>query len=538
MSTESSSSSVPSSSPANPVATDEDRRLQSVLLISVFVAGISGLVYELLIGTVSSYLLGDSVTQFSLTIGLAMSAMGVGTLISRWIHTRLLEWFLLFELALGLVGGVSVMALLAAYRLPHGYEAAFVLTVLAIGVLIGTEIPLLARILDRRVALRENISNVLSLDYFGSLAATLLFPFVLMPFLGPYRSAPLAGLLNLCVVWLGLITLRSHLAPKFVRPLVVANALATLILSVAFFGTGAVVDALESGLYEDRVIHAEQSAYQRIVLTRDRQDVRLYLNGHLQFATSDEHRYHESLARVPALLLNAALAESERAAGPLLSRVLILGGGDGLLARELLRIGAERIDIIDLDPAVTELARIHPALASRNGGALDSSQVRVLHQDAFRYLTESTERYDLILADLPDPNDATLSRLYSREFYMMTRERLKEGGAFATQATSPFFATEAFWCIARTIKEAGFRSVVPYHALVPSMGDWGFVVASDRLLQPTTTVVEESGRFLDAATFATLFVFAPDLMPVATDINTLARPAVLAHYLDGWRTYR
>ena len=523
------SSEEPAPSTGGPA---DEGRLHAILLVSVFVAGISGLVYELLIGTISSYLLGDSVTQFSLTIGLTMSAMGIGTVLSRWIRTRLLEWFLAVEVALGVVGGLSVLGLLGAYRLDTsgGLEGiwwpAMVSAVVVIGALIGMEIPLLARILDGRVALRENLSNVLSLDYFGSLAATFLFPFVLLPFLGPYRSAPVAGLLNLGVVWLGVVGLRGMIPASTRNGLVTAAGLGSLVLASALLWSTPLTDALESGLYEDRVIHAEQSRYQRIVVTRDRKDVRLYLDGHLQFSSVDEHRYHEALVRVPA-----ALAAK-------LDDVLVLGGGDGLVARELLALGAARIRVVDLDPGVTTLARSHPLLRAQNAGALDSPRVELLHEDAFQFLAGAEERFDLILADLPDPNSTALARLYSRQFFSLARARLRPGGVFATQATSPFYAAEAFWCIERTVRDAGFASVLPYHAHVPSMGDWGFVVAAGHPLSPDAIGPFAAGRFLSAQVLPTLFVFPADVAPQANDVSTLARPRVLAHYLDGWRAFK
>ena len=137
------------------------------------------------------------------------------------------------------------------------------------------------------------------------------------------------------------------------------NRYAIVLLLAAFVGAGRFVTFLENQLYQDEILLAEDTPYQRLVVTRWRQDVRLYLNGHLQFSSVDEYRYHEALVH-PAMCL------AERRAN-----ILILGGGDGLAAREVLKHeGVERIDLVDIDPAVTGLFRDHPMLSRLNRGSL------------------------------------------------------------------------------------------------------------------------------------------------------------------------
>jgi spermidine synthase len=457
-----------------------------------------------------------------------MSAMGAGTYLSRLVHSRLLAWFMGVELTIALLGGLSVPLLLVAYGLEASYTAVMVLVVVGIGILIGMEIPLLTRILAGSYSLRANLSNVLSLDYLGALVGTFLFPFALLPFLGPVKSSMVTGMLNLAVGWMALRWLGDEFDARerrfFGRWIAIAGVvlLGTLLLS------GRLVQGWESTLYDDRVILAKETPYQSIILTRRADDLRLFLNGHLQFSSVDERRYHESLVHIGAGL------------APRLERVLVLGGGDGLAARELLAYpGVKSILLVDLDPVVTELSRSHALLRKINAGSLDDPRVEVHNVDAFEFLENGSALFDLIIADLPDPNSTALARLYSREFYTMARRRLSRAGIFVTQATSPYFARDAFWCIVQTIEGAGFASVSPYHAYVPSMGDWGFILASDQpALDPLESTLRADATFLDEATKRSAFVFPLDSARRAVKESSIESPVVLRYYMEGWRNWR
>lgn len=497
-----------------------------LLLLSVFVVGICTIIYELLIGSVSSYLVGDSIKQFSITIGLSMSAMGVGTYVSRLIKSQLPCWFIGVELALSVVGGLSVPFLYGVYLVSELYYPAMVTLIVLLGVLIGIEIPLLTRMMSKSFELRANISNVLSLDYLGALLATLLFPFVLLPFLGVFRSSLVTGLLNLGVAGATLWFFRADLKPIVWRVFANVSGVVAMVLVLGLGGAGFVLNMWEASLFDDRVIYSQRSSYQKIVLTRNRNDLRMYLNGHLQFSSVDEHRYHESLVHVPIGLVDRA------------ESVLVLGGGDGLAARELLKYSSLRkIVVVDLDPMVTELARGNPLLAALNGGSLASSRIKVVNRDAFEFLETDSDLYDVILADLPDPNSVSLSRLYSREFYNLVYSKLSRAGVFVTQATSPFFASEAFWCVVKTLQTTHFKSVLPYHAYVPSMGDWGFVLATKIRRSQQDVSLLGSARFVDDEVVGAMFVFPEDLKAKVVDASSMNDPKILRYYLRGWKQW-
>jgi len=495
-----------------------------IIIFSVFVAGLCSLVYELLISTTASYFLGDSVQQFSVTIGLYLASMGLGSYVSRFIKTKLLRSFVAVELLLGLVGGLAVPILYLAYAYGAVFWPVVVGLIVVIGALTGLEIPLLTRVMDREESLDVNLANILSFDYLGALLATLAFPFVLLPVLGTFRASLTLGLFNLLIGVVNLWWFEALLERRSRWQGYALSGGAALVLAALLAASGPLLEQWSDDVYEDRVVYREQTPYQKIVMTRWQEDLRLFLDGSLQFSSLDEPRYHESLVHVPM-----SQVRSPR-------RVLVLGGGDGLVAREVLKYSAvEQVTIVDLDPKMFEVARTYPPLTRLNDRSLHSPRVRTVADDAFVFLEETRQTYDLIVADLPDPNDVSLARLYSRTFYGLVRSRLASGGAFVAQATSPYFARKAFWTIRETIAAAGFGHTYPYHVNVPSFGEWGFVLAAERPLTPAAAAPSVETRFLNEDVVPGLFQFPKDLTsPGNLPPSTLDRPRVLDTYLDGW----
>lgn len=361
------------------------------LLLSIFIIAICGLTYELLVGSLSSYLLGDSIFSFSLTIGLFMSAMGVGSYCSRWIQRELLHWFVSIEIAIGLIGGFAAFSLYASFASANKlYYLAMFIVIALIGALIGIELPLLTRIISNYGSFKDAISNVLSFDYIGALVASLLFPLVLLPYLGLVKTSFLMGMLNLVVVFGNLYVFRKALWGS--RGLYLSSVIAFLLLVVGFVQSVNIVSVFEQMLYQDQIFHSEQTQYQHIVVTKWNDDLRLYLDGGLQFSSRDEYRYHESLVH-PALSL-AHVREN----------VLILGGGDGLAAREVLKYpDVNSITLVDIDPEMTRFTATYPPIVAMNEGSMSNPKVRVVNQDAYKYLEDTTEMFDVVIVDFPDP---------------------------------------------------------------------------------------------------------------------------------------
>jgi len=504
--------------------TGKDRASGLLLLAAVFVLAVCGLVYELIAGTLSSYLLGDSVTQFSLAIGLFLFGMGLGSYISRFVTKHLLAIFIAVELLIGLVGGAMALVGFALFAFTEFYVPGLIGMVIAVGLLVGLEIPLVIRILRESGELRVTVANVLSVDYVGALIAAVIFPFLLLPQLGLARAGLVMGLSNVLVGALLLGVLGDRIG-RARRPLGIAATLSALLLVAGLIGAGQLVDFLENKLYQHDIILSRTTAHQRLVVTRNKQDIRLFLNGQLQFSSIDEYRYHEALVH-PAMSLAEKHAE-----------VLILGGGDGMAVREVLKFsGVTRIDLVDLDPIVTGLFTRNPLLSSLNGGSLKDPRVHIHNQDAMRYLETTKRIYDVILLDLPDPSEAVLGKLYSRPFYRLASQRLAPGGMLTTQATSPFRSREAFWCIVHTMRAAGFQ-VRPYHTIVPTFGTWGFALAGRGKVDPARIKLEVPTRYLTAALLPGLFAFPKDMAEVSTPISGLNDPVVTRLYRDGYSKY-
>ena len=496
------------------------RRLQvSALLLSIFVVAICGLTYELLIGAVSAYLVGNSVLWFSLVIGGFMTAMGAGAWLSRYFGSdHLVLRFAQIEIAVGLVGGLAGPLLFAAYTWTSTYTPVMFGFVGVIGALVGLEIPLLTRYLESYGSLRRAISDVMAVDYVGALVASVAFPLVLLPTLGLLKTFMAVGLLNQAVGGLTLLVFRRRVSATLWVPLGVAVAVLAGLLGVS----ERIMSRYEKKLYRDDVVWAESSAYQRVVLTKYRDDTRLYLDGHLQLSSRDEYRYHESLVH-PAM----GLARAHE-------RVLVLGAGDGMAVREVLRFdGVQQVVLVDLDPAVTRLARSHPALVEANGGSLDDPRVTVVHRDAFSWLEASSDTFDVILMDFPDPHGPELAKLYSAAFYAMVGRHLARGGVAATQASSPFWGRRAYWCAVKTVRDSGLYAV-PYHAWVPSFGDWGFVLMSHHSVRLEDLRAHPGARYVRGAVLDTMGEFPEDMGPLPVEVNRLDDPVIVRYYEQGW----
>ncbi len=503
---------------------DKSTQQQAALLFATFIIAICGLVYELLAGTLSSYLLGDSIYQFSLVIGLFMTSMGIGSWLSRYIEKELPANFIRLQILIGFLGGLTAPILFFAFAILDNYTPLLFLLVALLGTMLGIEIPLILRILKEHASLKINVSNVFTADYIGALIAALLFPLVLVPQLGLLQTGFLFGLLNVAIGILAIYVFKTKL-PNL-RSLSLFAASAVLSLLIGFVYAGHFTSQMESRLYQDEIIYAKDSQSQRLVVTRRQQRIRFYINGALQFDSYDEYRYHESLVH-PALGL---LHQVEQ--------VLILGGGDGLAARELLRDKRiQQITLVDLDPAVTQLFQANPLLRKLNQDALQNPKLNIVNADAWKFLEHNTSLFDLILIDLPDPNNVSLSRLYSDSFYQLVKQHTSQAGIIVTQATSPLYARKAFWSIDKTLQQTAQQEqwfTLPYHAYIPSFGEWGFVMASRHKLNPQAIQLHHEHQFLSPTMLTQLFYFSADMQRLPVEINRLSTHPLLEYYEKGW----
>lgn len=501
-----------------------DRRARvraRLLLFSVLIVATCGLVYELISATMASYLLGDSVTQFSLVIGVYLSAMGLGSWLSKFIDKNLYDRFVTVQVMIAFVGGFSATALFFGFAWLQDVRPLLFSILVIVGTLVGLEIPLLMRLMPKGEELKDVVARVLAFDYLGSLVASLLFPLLLLPHLGLVRTSLLFGLLNALVAWWSARAFKAELKRPRVAWMQAAGAAA--VITTALFMGKKLENAGERQLFDAPVLLSTKSPYQRLTITRWKEDIRLYIDGNLQFSTLDEHRYHEALVH-PAAALR----------GPP-TRALILGGGDGMAARELLEYPSlEHIDLVDLDPAMTTLFREHEVLSQLNDTSLRDARVQVHNADAMKWIEahirEGGTPYDIVIVDLPDPNNFALGKLYSRSFYRLLHGVLAEDGAAVVQATSPYLAPRSYWCIVETLSAAELH-VRPYHAHVPAFGDWGFVLVTRGPSRMPEKLVEGLDyEFLSDAMLPTLFAFPEDQSPLDVEVNTLNEQMLVRYY--------
>jgi spermidine synthase len=523
--------------------------VEIALLASVFVVAACGLVYELSAAALSSYLLGDSVLQFSTIIGTYLFAMGVGSWLSRYFDRQLPAHFLRIELLVALIGGAlpAILFLANAY-VPSAFRLLLYGLVMVVGTLVGLEIPLVMRILKRNIVLKNLVSQVLTFDYLGALAVSVAFPLILVPQLGMIRTGLLFGFMNAAVAVWALWLFRHEL--RRIGAHAVACFLALAALLAAFVWADHITTLAEDKFYQDRIVFSATSPYQRIVVTRGQLGHRLFLNGNLQFAERDEYRYHEALVH-PVMAAQGAP-----------KKVAVLGGGDGMAVREILKYpSVESVTLVELDPNMTKLFTEHETLAALNAHSLSSPKVKIVNADAFQWLQQpggssaagppqgasapsggsepreagsvgADEFFDVIVVDFPDPTNFAIGKLYTNSFYSLLEKRLSASGYAVIQTTSPLVARKSYWTVATTIESVGLRAT-PYHAHVPSFGEWGYIIASRRPYRMPDAL--PSGlRFLSPSTLPLMFDFPLDMARVPAEVNRLSNQTLVTTYEQEW----
>ena len=498
-------------------------KLNRTLIVSVFVVASCGLAYELIMAALASYLLGDSILQFSSIIGLYLFAMGIGAHLTKYIKDEdTLRRFIEIELLVGVIGGISALALFVAFGLAAApFRTLLYALVLVVGTVVGMEIPLVMRVFNREEAdFKELVSKVLTFDYLGALAVSLLFPLVLAPRLGMARSALLFGILNAAVALLTACIFKGRL--KNYRGLQIRGWTVLMLLLLAFAYANRITFRAEQSYFGDPVVFESHSPYQRLVVTQWKNDTRLYINGNLQFSSRDEARYHEALV-LPAMQM-AEKAEN----------VLILGGGDGLAAREVLKYPqVKQLTLVDLDPEMTKTFRTSATLSSLNQGSLSHPKTKVVNDDAAKWLEENEGRFDVIIIDLPDPSNFSLGKLYSVPMYRLVARRLAPQGKIVVQSTSPYFAPNAYWSVVATLEAAGLHTA-PYHVYVPSFGEWGFVLAGRENRFPVPAAFSVPTRYLNGKTAAEMFDFPPDMARRPVEANYLNNQMLVNYFERDW----
>jgi spermidine synthase len=506
----------------------------SKIYMASAIVSICGITFQVLLGALGSYTLGDSVKQYAFTIGLFLSGMGIGSFLSERVMKNLMDRFIQIEFAVALVGGFSSFLLfyiLAFHDYVTGQLYLYAITVI-IGALTGLELPILIRRASEiGEKLNRSTARVLFSDYAGSLIGAIGFVLLLRPWLGLIKTAFFIGFINLLVALWMVYTFR-----KEIKNIAIYRTLgiffAFILLAGFLFGENYAY-GFEQKLYRDQIVRAFETKYQRVIVTKEGDITQLYLNGNIQFSSADEYRYHESLVH-PAM----SLAKHH-------DHVLILGGGDGIVMRELLKYkDLGWVTLVDLDEQLVDFARSDPLLLNINQGALEKENLRIKYEDAFQFLLKDNGMYDVIIVDLPDPNNEGLNKLYTVEFYSLLKQHLAPGGYTSIQSTSPLFATKAYWTINESVKAAGLYTA-NYHVDVPSFGNWGFTLASRNSIYIDQIKLSVETQYLSDSLIPSLFKFGKDEDGYIIENdkvfesvpNTMNRPVLLQLYNDAWKYY-
>jgi spermidine synthase len=532
-----------------------------LLGMTMFFTGAAGLVNEYVLSTVSTYILGNSIEQFSITIALMLGAMGLGGWIQRFISDdNLIEKFFYLEIALSILGGFSPLAIYFGFAFMEDHFALIqYFFIISIGFMIGIEIPFIARINEKfSETLKSNLSLIMGADYIGSLVGAFVWVYVLLPH---FPLTKISFIISGVNVFVAIITY-MYLKQKVIKPFIISLFVGTTLI-LGYTMSDKITENLEQKLYQDPIIYAANTKYQHIVLTENKNinEYRLYINGNVQFSSLDEKIYHEQLVE-PIM---------ELVKGP--KDVLILGGGDGLAVREVKKHkDVKSITLVDLDPGMLKAIQDSKFLTNLNnnafknvniidpneyissGGVKDlnisgqsAGSVNLVNIDADKLLHKLEGRsWDVIIVDFPDPDSIELAKLYSKEFYMKVKRVLRPGGMIVVQSTSPYHAKESYLCIGRTIEAAGFNAI-PYHDNVPSFGDWGWYIAFDNRISKTEVLnkIESIDKFsvptdyLSPDGFKKALVFGKTaLIAENKDINTLMYPKLLDLYANNsWLYY-
>ena len=405
---------------------------------------------------------------------------------------------------------------------------------ISIGVFIGLEIPLVTRINEKYEPLRVNIASVMEKDYYGSLVGGVFFAFIGLPYLGISYTPFVLVVTNFIVaIWLFYKMNQSiDLYKKWLLQLL--GVLVSTILILGFIFTDEIILFGEQRKYKDRIVFETQSKYQKITITQWKDDYWLYINGNEQLSTFDEFLYHEPLVHPVMKLVKEH------------KNILILGGGDGFAVKELLKYkDVEKIIMVDLDPAMTDLGLNNRIIKKFNKGSMHSDKLEIRNEDGFNYLEDSDKFFDVIIVDLPDPKSIEINKLYTKEFYQLARIRLRPNGMIITQAGSPYYSTEAFKCIENTMKSANFNTL-PLHNQVLTLGEWGWIMGSKKM--PSKKIKENlqkihfdniETRWINNEAMLQITSFGKDVFSSKDlQINTINNPVLYQYYMRGnWDLY-
>jgi spermidine synthase len=504
-------------------------------VVAAVIAG-AGVAYELSLMLLGTVTVGSTEQANAIVLGTAMLGMGLGAATGSRLAARPVTGFVRIEIALALLGAGAAPGLYWTWARLDAFWGPLLAVTLIIGACIGAEMPLLAAMNDRLAdqAPARVVADYTAADYFGALIGAVTFAFCVRPLFGLVAGTVAVAAVN--VVAAAAVAVIVPEPGRWPARTIGAGAAGLVILAVV--AEPVVADGRQH-LFRDPIIASDDTGIQDLTVTSRVHpggviDTRLFLDGDLQLSSVDEYRYHEALVH-PAV---------SGADGGGAGEVLILGGGDCLAAREVLRHQeVEAVTMIELDPRVVGMMRSVPELLALTGGACDDERLTIVTDDAFAWVDRRAgdpdrRHYDAVIIDFPDPDAPALGRLYSVELYGRMASLLRPDGLMVVQCGSPFFAPEAYWTCAATLEAAGWTTL-PYHVDVPSFGDWGFHLAARGREVEVELEPLPDARFLDPDVFAAAQVFPPDTSRANFDVepSTILDPTIVAAAQGAWIGY-
>ncbi|MEH6595907.1 MAG: polyamine aminopropyltransferase [Colwellia polaris] len=490
----------------------------TLLILTMAVLAGCGLIYEYLLSHYAGRVLGIMESTIYAMIGLMIVAMGLGAFAARKIQCAF-NGFVWLELTIAFLGSSSILiigGLIAITQTfpeilgnmfnlpPDAYPRGGIFKQLSflafnspyffgliLGFFIGMEIPLIARIREEihQKHLKNNLGTIYGADYIGAGIGAAIWVIFLLS-IDISKASALTAALNLTAGVIFILYYWQRLTWR--KTLITAHGvLLVMIMAIYHYGNGW-LSQMSNLLYLDKVVYSDKTRFQQLTFTQRNMGpesgniINFYLNGRLQFSSSDEFIYH-------SYLVNPVLAGSARH-----DNILIIGGGDGLALRDVLQWQPKHVTLVDLDTELMQLfkkphEKLPNSLANEiealNAASLRDERVNIISADAFiaiDTLLQSQQTFDAIIVDLPDPSHPDLNKLYSVNFYARLKQLLAGDGLIGIQSASPYHAKNAFIAIGKTVQAAGYSSVQQYHDNVPSFGEWGWTIASKIGASPLT----------------------------------------------------
>jgi spermidine synthase len=557
------------------LSTSNRNTIATLIAVSVFFSGMSSMMTEFNLSSISTMILGNANQQWALTIAIMLLAMGVGGFTQKFLdNSKLMLKFMSVELLLSFAGSFAPIAIFASFAyMPDHFVLIHYFSIFTIGFLVGFEVPLAVRIIEfYKPKLSDNLAFVFGSEYLGTFIGAIIFVSLILGYVAFTEASFMISGVNLIVALISFIFFIKVINPKLekeeqinVKMIYVVILITVISIVFGYMNVNKWEVKIEQKLYADPIVQTFTSPFQRIVLTEHKRTGmhRMYINGNTQWAESDEFIYHDMTVHpIMSLTKNH-------------NNILVLGGGDGLVVRELKKyddIG--NITLVDLDKQMIEFSKTNPIMRKLNkdafigvktitpkavfAGKTEKYRVEVekgkfktvanlstVFIDANNFLNEVDGKFDVVIIDLPDPSTVELSKLYSKGFYLNLKRRMTDNAMVVIQGTSSFHAKESYLMIGRTLAAAGFH-VKPYHQNVPSFGEWGWWFGwkdtkskdlIDTRLESATIDVETD--YIDEATMKASFIFGKNMLtnPTHNDINTWMKPKLVEVYNEEWKDY-